>query len=128
METHFYPHNKQDLLCSTRKPVSLGGIENKSHAAMIEYRRTFGGMIRTNIKLVKEKASCGIYTLHPFLKKKPAVIEAEKNRTLDDDDDNVYATGFENSYPYADPTDPICKAVFGPRRQVSTMDFQKGKE
>ena len=83
-------------------------------------------MIRTNIKLVKEKAPCGIYTLHPFLKKKPAVIEAEKNRTLDDD--NVYATGFENSYLYTDPTDPICKAVFGPGRQVSTMDFQKGKE
>ena len=126
METHVYPHNKQDLLCSTRKPVSLGGIENKSHAAMIEYRRTFGGMIRTNIKLVKEKAPCGIYTLHPFLKKKPAVIEAEKNRTLDDD--NVYATGFENSYPYTDPTDPFCKAVFGPGRCLSAMDFQKGKE
>ena len=126
MESHVYPHNKQALLCSVRKPVSLGGIENKSYAAMIEYRRTFGGMIRTNIKLVKETAPCGIYTLHPFLKKKPSVIEAEKNRILDDN--NVYATGFENSYPYADPTDPICKAVFGPGRQVSTMDFRKGKE
>ena len=115
-----------DLLCSTRKPVNLGGIENKIYASMIEYRRTFGGMIRTNIKLVKEKAPCGIYTLHPFLKKKPAVIEAEKNRTLDDD--NVYATGFENSSPYTDPPDPFCKAVFGPGRHLSAMDFQKGKE
>ena len=93
---------------------------------MIEYMRTFGGMIRTNIKLVKEKAPCGIYTLRPFLKKKHVVIEAEKNRTLDND--NVYATGFENSYPHTDPTDLICKAMFGPGQQVSTLDFWKGKE
>ena len=83
-------------------------------------------MIRTNIKLVKEKAPDGIHTLHPFLRKKPAVIEAEQNGTLDDD--NVYATGFENSYPYADPTDPICKVVFGPVGEVSTLDFWKGKK
>ena len=73
METLVYPHNNQDLICSIRKPVSLGGIDSKSYAAMIEYRKTFGGMTRTNIKLVKEKAPCGIYTLHPFLKRKPAV-------------------------------------------------------
>ena len=85
-------------------------------------------MIRTNIKVVTEKAPCGIYAQHPFLKKKPAVIEAETNQTLDDNVDNVYATGFENSYPYTDPTDPFCKAVFGPGRHLSAMDFQKGKE
>ena len=43
MEVFVYPHNNQDLLCSIRKPISLGGIDSKSYAAMIEYRKTFGG-------------------------------------------------------------------------------------
>ena len=37
-------------------------------------------MIRTNIKLVKEIEPDSIYTLHPFLRKKLAVIEAGKTQ------------------------------------------------
>ena len=66
MKTFVYPHNKQDLQCSIWKPINIRGIHSKSYAAMIKYRRTFGGMIRTNIKLICGRAPSGIYTLQSF--------------------------------------------------------------
>ena len=80
---------------------------------MIEYRRTFGGMIQANIRLMnKSTPNSTMFTSQPFLRRKLALVEAEKNRKLDDD--NVHSWGFPNSYLYADPTDPIYKVIFIP--------------
>ena len=69
METSLYPHTNQDLLCSIQKPISIGGIDSEGNALMIEYRRTFGGIVRTKIKILQEKAPAGVYTLHPFFRR-----------------------------------------------------------